>query len=392
MEIAHRPIRRQRFFPYGHTWQEFQELSFSDSKDVGAYNARFKELRRKIEAAGLELPGQLYVIVYLQEVHATYPVWTECQRSYLRKYTAEELQGLKISYKTLENMMTDLVDESRVLNMQNENFNSNANGTALYGNRPPPPARGRGRNGHRKPTDMRTAADTDQNTDCNATQPSGKRHCNHCSKDGHMEDKCWIKNPSLRPKGHKKKDNAGGGALLGSTLFSSYSVTPIGHNSSDWILDTGASHHMCNDRQMFDEYQENENQDSTIVTAGANTRAAGFGSVKITVLKSDNTTLTVTLADVIHLPTLGINLLSGPRLRQKGVYIDGFTNTLRFQKDQTELCEFTDLQATMRIRTAVTGQALLAADQTIELWHRRLAHLGYDNVRKTATITDGMGI
>jgi hypothetical protein len=240
------------FFLMATLWQEFQELSFSDSKDVGAYNARFKELRRKIEAAGLKLPGQLYVIVYLQQVHATYPVWTERQRSYLRKYTAEELQGLKISYKTLENMMTDLVDESRVLNMQNENFNSNANGTALYGNRPPPPARGRGRNGHRKPTDMRTAADTDQNTDCNATQPSGKRHCNHCSKDGHMEDKCWIKNPSLRPKGHKKKDNAGGGALLGSTLFSSYSVTPIGHNSSDWILDTGASHHMCNDRQMFD--------------------------------------------------------------------------------------------------------------------------------------------
>ena len=210
--------------------------------------------------------------------------------------------------------MTDLVNESRVLNMQNEN--SHSNGTALYGNKPPP-ARGRGRNSHKKPTDTPTTAnaDTDQNTDYNATQPLGKRHCNHCSKDGHLEDKCWIKNPSLRPKGHKKKDNAGGGALLGSTLFSSYSVTPIGHNSSDQILDTGASHYMCNDRQMFDEYQENENQDSTIVTAGANTRAARFGSVKITVLKSDNTTLTVTLADVIHLPTLGINLLSGPRLR-----------------------------------------------------------------------------
>lgn len=139
-------------------WQEFQELSFSDSKDVGAYNARFKELRRKIEAAGLKLPGQLYVIVYLQQVHATYPVWTERQRSYLRKYTAEELQGLKISYKTLENMMTDLVDESRVLNMQNEN--SHSNGTALYGNKPPP-ARGRGRNSYKKPTDTPTTANAD---------------------------------------------------------------------------------------------------------------------------------------------------------------------------------------------------------------------------------------
>jgi len=60
---------------------------------------------------------------------------------------------------------------------------------------------------------------------------------------------------------------------------------------TDWILDTRASHHMCNDRTLFDEYKENTNPANTITTAGSNTRAKGYGTVTITAIQSNNSTI-----------------------------------------------------------------------------------------------------
>jgi hypothetical protein len=46
----------------------------------------------------------------------------------------------------------------------------------------------------------------------------------------------------------------------------------------------------------------------------------------------------------------------------------------------------------MRICTVLTGQAMIAAAQSIDVWHRRLGHIGLENVRKTALITKGITI
>jgi hypothetical protein len=36
-----------------------------------------------------------------------------------------------------------------------------------------------------------------------------KRTCNHCGKLGHNENKCWIKNLSLRPQNNSTPKNKG---------------------------------------------------------------------------------------------------------------------------------------------------------------------------------------
>jgi transposase InsO family protein len=165
-----------------------------------------------------------------------------------------------------------------------------------------------------------------------------------------------------------------------------------GLNRSDWILDTGASHHMCNDRTMFDEYKINTNPANTIATAGSDTRAEGYGSVTLTAIQSDNSTVTITLKDVFHMPSLEVNLLSGPTIKRKGVYIDGKTETLRYSRNDQEICRFQSLHSAMRICTVLTSQAMITATQSIDVWHRRLGHIGLENVKKTARITKGITI
>jgi len=143
---------------------------------------------------------------------------------------------------------------------------------------------------------------------------------------------------------------------------------------------------------MFDEYKTNTNPANTIVTAGSYTRAEGYGSVTLTAIQSNNSTVTVTLKDVFHMPSLEVNLLSGPTIKRKGIYIDGKTETLRYSHNDHEICKFQSLHSAMRICTILTGRAMTAAAQSIDVWHRRLGHIGLDNVRKTAQITKGIEI
>ena len=157
-----------------------------------------------------------------------------------------------------------------------------------------------------------------------------------------------------------------------------------GLKHSNWILNTRASHHMCNDRTMFNEYKTNTNPANTIVTAGSYTRAEGYGSITLTAIQSNNLTVTVTLTDVFYMLSLEVNLLSRPTVKRKGIYINGKTETLRYSHNDHEICKFQSLHSAMRICTVLTSQAMTTAAQPIDVWHRRLGHISLENVRKTA--------
>jgi len=82
---------------------------------------------------------------------------------------------------------------------------------------------------------------------------------------------------------------------------------------------------MCNDRTLFDEYKENTNPKNTITTASSNTQAEGYGTVTITAIQTDNLTIVLKLENVVHMPSLAVNLLSSLTIIEKGLYIDGLT-------------------------------------------------------------------
>jgi len=112
---------------------------------------------------------------------------------------------------------------------------------------------------------------------------------------------------------------------------------------------------MCNDRTMFNEYKTNTNPANTIATVGSYTQAKGYGSVTLTAIQSNNSTVTVTLTDVFHMPSLKVNLLSRLTVKRKGIYINGKTETLRYSHNDHEICKFQSLHSAMRICTVLTG-------------------------------------
>jgi len=103
------------------------------------------------------------------------------------------------------------------------------------------------------------------------------------------------------------------------TFLSSFRAAPdSGYGPESWLLDTGASHHMSWERRLFTEYTENTDPNQSVQTANESVCPAGKGTIKVTLVKTDDSEVTVKLTDVIHLPQLGTNLLSGVKMHQKG--------------------------------------------------------------------------
>jgi len=97
---------------------------------------------------------------------------------------------------------------------------------------------------------------------------------------------------------------------------------------SGWFFDTGATAHVCDSRAKFTEYHEVN--DGTQVTVANNGKASvvGFG----TVLLNFTSCKTITLTNVLHVPTISKCLVSYNKLDENGFGLQGFEGTIMFLK------------------------------------------------------------
>ena len=260
-----------------------------------------------------------------------------------------------------------------------------------------------------------------------AMAASASTRCFRCDQFGHMADSCPFKEEfkKLVEKTQQQKQGGGSGrrhqrpkkranqASEAQQEEAAKASTPsiIPSSDSHWNTDTGSSSHMTPHRKWFNTYR------SHIVPIRLANRSvvfsAGIGSVSIQPDAKKGSNTAVMLHNVLHVPSLGSNLLSVFSLTCKDgyiVYIEG--NTVRFLRDK-EL-KFT---ATVNERNIgyVNGKTLSAdevatvaediAEEVIEeiadsncaeeyanaastcsmdltLWHRRCSHLNHRDVSR----------
>jgi transposase InsO family protein len=176
-------------------------------------------------------------------------------------------------------------------------------------------------------------------------------------------------------------------------------INPTNTTYGHWLFDTGASNHICNNVNLFTRYESNnKNILPCITTANGIVSPSGKGEVTLRVSKKDGSSHSVVLKDVIHLPTSPINLFSGTAITNYALYYCGKTNTIRYNNNDEEGLALTRSHnllyiklSTERLERQQHQQAFPAVIKpTMNVWHRRLGHLGYENVKKTATMTTGM--
>ena len=216
------------------------------------------------------------------------------------------------------------------------------------------------------------------------------RKCYSCGTPGHYASECRkpkseAKSVSFqKPSNQKEKEYVcierdGTKQRICTISDVNFTTKNESNERSKWLLDSGASTHVCNSPSMFEDIEPAYS--SIIVGDDREVAVTGRGTVKLKVV-ADNKTNILRLNDVALVPDLGVNLVSTGRLESQGLKIttENGMSQISLNKeligrairtaDNPYLYEFVKPSSDSVL---VTKSINSTADWSV--WHQRLGHL-----------------
>ena len=227
--------------------------------------------------------------------------------------------------------------------------------------------------------------------------------CLYCYKPGHYAAECKKKRRDMesrraghgmqRPPSHNRNPSQQYSAIAFTATSTSNTV------NDDWILDTGATRHITPHKQLLTDLRPAPH--TVIVTFGN-------GSIGEATLIGDaylqpNPGSLIKLTDVLYIPGAADNLLSVSQATKRGFSFSFNDTDCQISKDNqmiaTGHADTTSSIYHLASRCLEPGSAAHAMTtayaarvDTPQLWHRRLGHLGYDNLAKLTNMSTGIDL
>ena len=242
---------------------------------------------------------------------------------------------------------------------------------------------------------------------------SEARKCFYCKKPGHIKRFCNKLKQDEDARNKKEKANI---VQLGKTTQRKYRSNHHDDSSSDsessgfvatnhalsskskgkkseWIVDSGATNDMCNDKKWFKgKLNKLEVPESIKVGDGAYVEALYEGTIELEIKISENVTQVYTMHNVLYAPDLAYNLLSVSKASK-------YDNTIEFKGN---LCKITsnvnnkllavakkvselwlvDCKKNLSDEAVYTTAVEPTKPTKNKIWHSRYGHLGANNLRK----------
>ena len=227
--------------------------------------------------------------------------------------------------------------------------------------------------------------------------------CLYCYKPGHYAAECKKKRRDMesRRAGHGMQrppsDNRNPSQQYSAIAFTATSTSNTVND--DWILDTGATRHITPHKQLLTDLRPAPH--TVIVTFGN-------GSIGEATLIGDaylqpNPGSLIKLTDVLYIPGAADNLLSVSQATKRGFSFSFNDTDCQISKDNqmiaTGHADTTSSIYHLASRCLEPGSAAHAMTtayaarvDTPQLWHRRLGHLGYDNLAKLTNMSTGINL
>lgn len=208
--------------------------------------------------------------------------------------------------------------------------------------------------------------------------------CHYCKKPGHFKKDCRKfaqaqaseKGGKHNPSSQSKKSQDA--MLIGNAL--------VAKSRDDWIVDSGATCHMCNNRNMFVELRQLQPDEKVTLGDGSSLSVTGEGTVDMDMLLSDGTRRGCALNRVLYVPELAYNLVSVSRAAEAGKTAH-FTDTdCEFRNEEGETIARAVRQGSLYyLKSAMKSQQsvnVVQAENNERLWHRRFGHLNEQSMQK----------
>lgn len=171
--------------------------------------------------------------------------------------------------------------------------------------------------------------------------------------------------------------------------------------ADSFILDSGATIHVCNDINRFVDFKESKNK-SKIKIGDTYTHVVGWGKVKILATPINGTErVPITLQSVAFIPHFGCNIVSLRVIMRrgfkwnphKGIITQGRKQICRVEDHHNMFTvEYNEIDTTKRVYVAQTRRSFFKAESktTAEIWHKRMGHAHYEAIRHLPSSTEGV--
>lgn len=193
---------------------------------------------------------------------------------------------------------------------------------------------------------------------------NSNRKCFYCNKVGHFKSECRF---------NKNKNN--GNAFVVQETFNEH------FQQSQWLVDSGASEHMCCDRELFSSYST-LSQKSVIVGNGTAISALGRGQVAAQVFNGSEW-IDTTIDNVLFVPVLKTNLFSVNRAADRGYVMLTDDSGCKFYK-QKQVCAIANRVGNMYymdLRYKNSAANVTQVKSELYEWHERLVHQNMQYVK-----------
>ena len=225
-------------------------------------------------------------------------------------------------------------------------------------------------------------------------KPQGKKFagkCHNCNKIGHKADECRSK--KVDSKKGKAQANLTHDGLTEDDLCAIISeLNLVGSNPMEWFYDTGATRHICSNRDLFTTYKKSESEEKLFMGNDSTSKVEGVGKVLMRMTSGKD----LTLNNVLHVPDIRKNLISGTLLSKHGFGINFVSDKLVLAKNGVFIGKGYVKDGLIKMslmtlypRTPVTASDSINKNNTIayvvessNIWHERLGHVNYKSIQR----------
>jgi hypothetical protein len=196
--------------------------------------------------------------------------------------------------------------------------------------------------------------------------------CHYCKKPGHYIKDC-----------RKRIREQGAGPSGGRAVAMTAQVDTV---ATDWIIDSGASKHVCRSKEPFQgTIMPLRNPIPVVIGNNEEVKAVGIGNVLIEQLG-------IELKNVLHVPDMAANLFSVRAATKLGNEVHFKGDRAMIKRDGQVVAVATSAGDGLYVLNSPHDERVMLAHgkASAELWHKRFGHLGYDNLARLAS--DGMVI